>query len=87
MKAKGYNLNVGIDLDIDLNTLTLRGDMWPKISSVPTALISPITILSDFLIDINLSGDLLSPNWEFGLSKKLKGETPSLTPEPADKGQ
>lgn len=85
MKAKGYNLNVGINLDIDLNTLTLHGDMWPKISSVPTVLISPITILSDFLIDINLNGDLLKPNWEFGLSKKMKGETPSLTPEPADK--
>ena len=85
MKAKGYNLNVGISLDVNLDTLTLRGDMWPKISSVPTAIISPITILSDFLIDINLSGNLLSPSWEFGLSKKLKGEKPSLTPEPADK--
>ncbi len=81
MKAKGYNLNVAVQLDIDLDTLTLNGDLWPKISSVPTVLISPITILSDFLIDIELYGDLLSPKWKFGLSKKLKTESPSLSTE------
>jgi|GEM_PF-1540556 len=82
MKAKGYNLNVGVQLDIDLDKLTLTGDLWPKISSVPTVLISPVTILSDFLIDINLYGDLISPQWEFGLSKKLKATDNSLSPEP-----
>lgn len=82
MKAKGYNLNVETQLDIDLNNLTLKGDLWPRISSVPTVLISPITILSKFLIDINIYGDLLDPQWEIGLSKKLKGEDASLTPEP-----
>ena len=82
MRAKGYNLDVGVQLDINLDGLTLTGDLWPRISSVPTMLISPITILSDFLIDINLYGDLLSPQWEFGLSKKLKREDSSLSPEP-----
>ena len=82
MQARGYNLDVGVQLDINLNNLTLTGDLWPRISSVPTMLISPITILSDFLIDINLYGDLLSPQWEFGLSKKLKGAGNSLSPEP-----
>ncbi len=85
MRAKGYNLDVGVQLDINLNNLTLTGDLWPRISSVPTMLISPITILSDFLIDINLYGDLLSPQWEFGLSKKLKEAGNSLSPEPQDK--
>lgn len=82
MRAKGYNLDVGVQLDINLDGLTLTGDLWPRISSVPTMLISPITILSDFLIDINLYGDLLAPQWEFGLSKKLKREDNSLVPEP-----
>lgn len=82
MKAKGYNLNVGVELDINLDKLTIQGDLWPKISSVPTAIISPITILSDFLIDINVYGDLLSPEWEFGLSKKIKGAGSSVTSEP-----
>ncbi len=85
MKAMGYNLNVKVDLDINLDTLTMQGDLWPKISSVPTAIISPITILSDFLIDIDIYGELVNPQWKFGLSKKLKGETPSLTETPAEK--
>lgn len=84
MKAKGYNLNVNTQLDINLDTLTVKGDLWPKISSVPTAIISPITILSKFLIDIDIYGDLLHPQWKFGLSKKLKGETPSITGEQAE---
>lgn len=82
MKAKGYNLDVDVQLDIDLNKLTLEGDLWPRISSVPTLIISPITILSSFLIDINIYGDLVSPKWEFGLSKKLKGAASSITSEP-----
>lgn len=82
MKAKGYNLSVDTKLDIDLGSLTLKGDLWPRISSVPTALISPITILSKFLIDINIYGELLNPEWEIGLSKKLKEEAASLIPEP-----
>ena len=85
MKAKGYNLNIKTQLDIDLDKLTLQGDLWPEISSVPTLLISPITILSDFLIDINIYGDMLNPQWEFGLSKKLEGDKASLTPEPQKK--
>lgn len=87
MQAKGYNLDVGVQLDINLDGLTLEGDLWPRISSVPTVLISPITILSDFLIDINLYGDLLSPQWEFGLSKKLSGDKGSLSAEPQEKAE
>lgn len=85
MQAKGYNLDVGVQLDINLDGLTLKGDLWPRISSVPTVLISPLTILSDFLIDVNLYGDLLSPQWEFGLSKKLTGDKSSLSAEPQEK--
>lgn len=82
MKAKGYNLDVDVQLDIDLDKLTIDGDLWPRISSVPTLIISPITILSDFLIDIDVYGDLISPQWKFGLSKKLKGAASSVTSEP-----
>lgn len=64
MKAEGYNLNIGAELDIDLHNLTLKGDMWPKISSLPTLITSPITVLSDFLIDIKVYGEALSPQWK-----------------------
>ncbi len=82
MKARGYNLDVDMKLDIDLDKLTLNGDLWPRISSVPTLIISPITILSDFLIDIEVYGDLTSPQWKFGLSKKLKGSADSVSSGP-----
>ncbi len=82
MTARGYNLDIRTQLDIDLNKLTLTGDLWPRISSVPTVIISPVTILSKFLIDINLYGDVLNPQWEIGLSKKLTNEAGSLTPAP-----
>ncbi len=87
MKARGYNLDVDMQLDINLDKLTLDGDLWPRISSVPTLLISPITILSDFLIDINVYGDLISPKWKFGLSKKLKGAADSVSSEPQQSEQ
>ena len=84
MVASGYNLDVRTKLDINLDTLTLTGNLWPQISSVPTVLISPITILSNFLIDINLHGDLVDPQWKIGLSKKLQGQEASLRAEPKE---
>ena len=71
MKAVGTNLNVALNMDIDLDTLTLSGNMWPKISSVPTLIISPITFLSDFMIDIDLYGKVDEIKWRFGLDDKL----------------
>lgn len=82
MTARGYNLDISTQLDIDLDKLTLTGNLWPRISSVPTVIISPVTILSKFLIDINLYGDVLDPQWKIGLSKKLTNEAASLTPAP-----
>ncbi len=75
MKALGYNLNVGLQLDINLQERTLRGDIWPKISSVPTLILSPITFLSDFMIDIDIYGPLDDIQWEFGLNKLRKNDS------------
>ncbi len=74
MKALGYNLNVGLQLEIDLDKLTLNGDLWPKISSVPTVILSPITFLSEFMIDIRVFGPLDDINWEFALNRKRRDE-------------
>ncbi len=73
LKALGYNLNVGVQLAIDLEKLTLEGDLWPKISSVPTVILSPITFLSKFMIDIQLFGNLDNIQWKFALNRKQKG--------------
>ncbi len=70
MKALGYNLNVALQLELDLDKLTLKGDLWPKISSVPTIILSPITFLSDFMIDIHVFGPVDDIDWKFGLNRK-----------------
>lgn len=79
MKALGYNLNVDMKLDIDLETLYIEGNLWPKITSLPTVVLSPITFLSDFMIDILIFGEVDNLNWKFGLDRALKGEAPSAT--------
>lgn len=76
MKAEGYNLEIGADLDINLHELTLQGDMWPQIASIPTILTAPITLLSNFLIDIKLHGDVLSPQWKV-VFMKMNEPTPA----------
>ncbi len=70
MKALGYNLNVRMQLEADLDKYTLEGDLWPKISSVPTLILSPITFLSDYMIDIHVFGPMDNILWKFGLNRR-----------------
>ncbi len=72
MTAIGHNLSVGLRLNIDLEKQTLNGDLWPKISSVPTIILAPITFLSDFMIDIDVYGKMNDIQWTFGLNKLHK---------------
>lgn len=67
MKAKGYNLNVGINLDINLDTLELNGTMWPKLSSVPTLVIYPLTFLSNYVVNMVIYGKVDDIKWRFAL--------------------
>ena len=85
MKALGFNLNVGMDMTLDLDKLTIRGDLWPKISSVPTIILAPLTILSDFMIDIQVFGPVDDLDWKFGLNRLKPGAKDcSVTSEPAE---
>lgn len=83
MKATGYNLEVDMNLRLNLDTLNIRGNLWPRISSVPTLLIAPITFLSDFLIDITIYGNIEDIQWKFTLDKIMKSgrktRRPSVT--------
>lgn len=76
MKAKGYNLNVGMKLDIDLETLDLRGNLWPKVSSIPTLVAAPLTFLSNFMIDIVLYGKVNDIQWKLSLDRQIKTPKP-----------
>lgn len=72
MRASGYNLDVDVNLRLNLETLDIRGNLWPQISSVPTLIIAPITFLSDFLIDIVIYGSADDIRWKFTLDKIMK---------------
>ncbi len=84
MKAMGYNLDVDMKLDINLDTLYIHGNLWPKVTSLPTIILSPVTFLSDFMIDIIIYGTIDELDWKFGLDRRINGDTPSATAEPGN---
>ncbi len=84
MKAIGYNLDVKMKLDVDLETTYIRGNLWPGITSLPTIILSPITFLSDFMIDILIYGKIDDLQWKFGLDRALRGAPPSATDKPGN---
>lgn len=71
MKAIGSNLNVQLNVGINLDTLALRGNLWPKISSLPTILLAPVTALSDFMMDIVLYGTVSDVKWRITWDKLI----------------
>lgn len=79
MKAKGYNLNVKLNIDINLNTMELKGNLWPRISSLPTILLSPLTFLSDYMVDIIVYGSVKDIKWRIGLDRRSPSQPPSAT--------
>lgn len=86
MKALGYNLNVKMKLLIDLDTLYIKGNLWPKITSLPTVVLSPVTFLSNFMIDILIFGEIDKLDWKLGLDRRFKDTEPSATADsPAQK--
>lgn len=82
MKAQGYNLNVRVEADVDLETLMIHGNIWPKISSLPTVILSPLTFLSDFMVDIVILGQIDDLDWHFALDRRLNNHEVSATDEP-----
>ena len=91
-QARGVNLSVKMKLDINMMDMTLSGDLWPSIDSVPAVVLKPITFLSDFMIDIRLHGPLHDISWSIGLDDKTfsntsSKKTPATAPVPTTKRQ
>lgn len=76
LKALGYNLKVTGVLDINLNNMKIYGNMWPQVSSLPTIVLSPITFLSDFMLDIVIYGEVDDLQWEFRLDPRISDNNP-----------
>ncbi len=72
MEATGSNLNVKLNVDVDLDTLQVRGNLWPKISSLPTILLAPVTVLSDLMMDIVIYGPLDDIKWRITWDRSIK---------------
>ena len=72
MIASGSNLDVKLVAGIDLDTMEISGHLWPSISSLPTVILSPLTILSDFMVDVVLYGQASDPKWRIALDRRLR---------------
>lgn len=75
-KALGYNLKVTGLVDINLDNMEIYGNMWPQVSSLPTLLLSPITFVSDFMLDIVIYGKIDDLKWKFRLDPRLSPDSP-----------
>ncbi len=82
MHAKGHNLDVQMNMALNLNNMVIHGNIWPKVSSLPTILLSPLTFLSDFMVDIVIHGPVDKLDWHFALDRRLRTQAPSATTEP-----
>ncbi len=82
MRAKGHNLDVQMNMALNLNNMEILGNIWPKVSSLPTILLSPLTFLSDFMVDIVVHGPVNKLDWHFALDRRLRNQPPSATAEP-----
>lgn len=83
-KALGYNLKVTGYLDINLDTTDIYGNMWPQVSSLPTVVLSPITFLSDFMLDIVIHGKIDDIQWSFRLDKRINDNSPKTADSAKD---
>ena len=84
MIASGSNLNVKLVAGIDLDTMEIVGHLWPSISSLPTVILSPLTLLSDFMADIVLYGQASDPKWRIALDRRLRDQRQSAAQEAAN---
>lgn len=77
--ASGMNLTITGSFDLNLDSLYLDGNLWPQFYSLPTIVLTPITFLSQFIINIKLTGPIDNLVWGLGLDKRLKDSAPSAT--------
>lgn len=75
-EAAGYNLKVTGNLDLNIDTMEIYGNMWPQVSSLPTIILSPLTFLSDFMLDIVIYGAVDDIQWSFKLDERIGGNAP-----------
>lgn len=68
LHARGSNLAVKSRLHIDLKRMYIHANLWPEMSSIVSLMLSPITVLSDGIIDISLHGTFDDLSWKVSFS-------------------
>ncbi len=74
--AEGTNLSVDLKGNISLTNGELHLKLWPKVNSLISVAASPLTLLSNQLIDIDLKGPIKDPSWTIGLNSEVNGRKP-----------
>ncbi len=64
LRATGSNMAVSSSLHIDLKRMYLQANLWPEMSSVLSLMLSPITVLSNGIIDIKVYGTMDDLGWK-----------------------
>ncbi len=69
LRATGSNLAVNSSLHIDLSRMYIQANLWPEMSSVLSLMLSPITMISDGIIDIKVYGTMDDLGWKIAFSR------------------
>lgn len=82
VRAYGDNVEVQMRLDLALDDMAIKGNIWPHIGSIPSMLMTPVSVLSRNRFNIHLRGTLDDLDWGVGLDKKQDNEPASLEIQP-----
>ncbi len=84
--AKGSNLTVPLYGSLNLDSLNVRARLWPDLGSILNVALSPITRISEHIIDIELYGKINDLKWRldaespFKRNRNKKQAQPATTP-------
>ncbi len=70
--AKGSNLTVPLYGSLNLDSLNVRARLWPDLGSILNVALSPITRISEHILDIELYGKINDLKWRLDAESPFK---------------
>ncbi len=70
--AVGSNMSVPFSGELNIDTLELRARLWPDLGSILNLALSPITSISEHIIDIELRGKVDDLKWRISAESPFK---------------
>lgn len=90
VKASGSNLKVKLEMALNLTDMTINATLHPSFNSLLDVASKPFTVLSKYMLDINVSGPLSNLSWNVRLNnseaikKQMKDDVERLKKEAKD---